>query len=130
MSRRIHLSPVGVVQTECYTVLQQQHKRHLSKWLIARTVSINAQSSYHVRKVRRLLERTQKEVDVGRIPEVDFVEEVESAAREPGRTDEGGLAQGVIPRWFIPVIVWRFAAGVDDVLANLDGEATAVHVGE
>ena len=80
--------------------------------------------------MRCLLERTQKEVDVGRIPEVDLVEEVESAAREPGRTDEGGLAQGVIPRSAIPVIVLRFAAGVDDVLANLDGEATVVHVGE
>ena len=80
--------------------------------------------------MRRLLERTQKEVDDGCIQELDFVEEIESAAREPGRTDEGGLAQGVIPRWFIPVIVWRFAAGVDDVLANLDGEATAVHVRE
>ena len=130
MSRRIHLSPVGAVHTECYTVLQRQHKRHLSKWMIAHTVTIKVQFKYHVRKVRRLLERPQKEVDLGRIPEEDFVEEVESAAREPGRTDEGGLAQGVIPRWFIPVIVWRFAAGVDDVLANLNGEATAVHVGE
>ena len=130
MSSRIHLSPVGVVQTECYTVLQQQHKRHLSKWLIAPTVSINGQSKYHVRKVRRLLERTQKEVDVGRISEFDLVEEVESAAREPGRTDEGGLAQGAIPRSYIPVLVLRPVAGVDDVLANLDGEATAVHVRE
>ena len=130
MSRRIHFSPVGLVQTECYTVLQQQHKRHPSKGLIALTVSKNAQSKYHVRKVRRLLERTQKEVDVERLQEYDFVEEVESAAREPGRTDEGGLAQGVIPRSFIPVLVLRFGVGVDDVLANLDGEATAVHVGE
>ena len=76
------------------------------------------------------MERTQKEVDVGRIPEYDFVEEVESAAREPGRTDEGSLAQGVIPRPSQPVLVVRFAAGVDDVLANLGGEATVVHVGE
>ena len=130
MSRRIHLSPAGGVQTECYTVLQQQHKRHPSKWLIALIAGINAQSEYHVRKVRCLLERTQKEVDVGRTPEVDCVEEVESAAREPGRTDEGGLAQGVIPRPSQPVLVRRFAAGIDDVLANLDGEATVVHVGK
>ena len=130
MSRRIHLSPAGVVQKECYTVLQQQHKRHLSKCLIAHTVSRNAQSKYHVRKVRCILERTQKEVDVGRIPEVDFVEEVESAAREPGRTDEGGLGPSVVPHSSTPVLVLRFAAGVDDVLANLDGEATAVHVRE
>ena len=129
MSGRIHLSPVGAVQTECYTVLQQQHKRHLSKWMIALTVSINAQSKYHVRKVRRLLERTQKEVDVGRIREVNFVEEVESAAREPGRTDEGGLAPGVIRFSSKPVLL-LFAAGVNDVLANFDGEATVVHVGE
>ena len=130
MSRRIHLSPVGVVQTESYTVLQRQHKRHLSKWLIALTASINAQSKYHVRKVRCLLERPQKEVNDGRIPEYDFVEEVESAAREPGRTDEGGLAQGVIPRFSKPVLFLTFGAGVDNVLANLDGEATAVHVRE
>ena len=130
MSRRIHLSPAGVVQKECYTVLQQQHKRHLSKWLIALIVTTNAQSKYHVRKVRCLLERTQKGVDVGRIPEVDLVEEVESAAREPGRTDEGGLAPGAIPPSSIPVLVLRFAEGVNDVLANLDGEATVVHVGE
>ena len=130
MSRRIHFSPVGVVQTESYTVLQQQNKRHLSKRVIVLIVSINAQSKYHVRKVRRLLERAQKEVGDGRIPEVDFVEEVESAAREPGRTDEGGLAPGVIPRSAPPVIVRRFAAEVDDVLANLGGEETVVHVGE
>ena len=130
MSRRIHLSPVGVVQTESYTVLQRQHKRHPSKWMIARTVSINGQSKYHVRKVRRLLERTQKEVDVERLQEYDFVEEVESAAREPGRTDEGGLGPSVVPHSSTPVLVLRFAAGVDDVLANLDGEATVVHVGE
>ena len=129
MSRRIHLSPVGAVQMECYTFLQQQHKRHPSKWLTL-IASIKAQSKYHVRKVRRLLERTHKEVDDGRIPEEDFVEEVESAAREPGRTDEGGLAQGMIPRSSKPVIVQRFAAGVNDVLANLDGEATVVHVSE
>ena len=92
MSRRIHHSPLEAVQRECYTVLQQQHKRHLSKWLIARTVNINGQSKYHVRKVRCLLERTQKKVDVGHILEYDFVEEVEPAARDPGRADEGGLA--------------------------------------
>ena len=129
MSRRIHLSPVGVVQTESYTVLQRQHKRHPSKWMIVLIVSINGQSKYHVRKVRRLLERTQKEVDDGRIPEVDFAEEVESAAREPGRTDEGGLAPGVI-RFLSKPVLLLFAAGVNDVLANLDGEATVVHVGE
>ena len=129
MFRRIHLSPVGVVQTECYTVLQQQHKRHLSKWLIALTASINAQSMYHVRKVRRLLERPQKEVDVGRIPEIDFVEEVDSAAREPGRADEGGLVPGDIGFLYKPVI-FVSAAGIDDVFANLDGEETVVHFSE
>ena len=122
MSGRIHLSPVAAVQTECYTVLQRQHKRHPSKRLIARTVSINAQSKYHVRKVRRLLDRTQKEVDVARIPEVDFGEEVESAAREPGRADEGGLAPGGIRCIFGPPFAQgAVATRVDDVLANLVG---------
>ena len=129
MSRRIHFSPVGLVQTECYTVLQQQHKRHPSNWLMALTVSINAQSKYHVRKVRRLLERPQKEVDVGRIPELDFAEEVESAAREPGRADEGSLAPCAIRFSSKPGAV-PFAAGVDDVLTNLDGEDTVDHVDE
>ena len=94
--------------------------------------STNSQSDHHVRKVLCFLECTQKEVDAGCIPEFDFVEEVESAAREPGRADEGGLAPGRIGSIFEqhvsaqPVV----AAGVDDVLANLDGEATVVHVGE
>ena len=64
------------------------------------------------------------------LPEVDCVEEVESAAREPGRTDESGLTQGGIPHFSRPVLFLRWDAGVDDVLANLGGEATVVHVGE
>ena len=90
---------------------------------------MNSQSDHHVRRVRCLLERTQKEVDVGRISEFDLVEEVESAARDPGRADEGSLAPGDIGCRSKPVIL-PFAAGVNDVLANLDREATVVHVGE
>ena len=131
MSRRIHLSPVGAVQTECYTVLQQQHKRHLSNLLIGINASRNSQSKYHVRKVRCLLEGTQKEVDVGRILEDDFVKEIESAARQPGPADEGGLAPRAIRCFAFERILAGIvcATGVNDVLANLDGEAAVVHVG-
>ena len=79
-----------------------------------------------------LQKRTQKEVDVACFPEYDFVEEVVSAAREPGHADEGGSAPGAVRLCGENrVVPWLGgAAGVDDVLANLDGEATFVHVGE
>ena len=94
--------------------------------------STNSQSDHHVRKVLCFLECTQKEVDAGCIPEFDFVEEVESAAREPGRADEGGLTPGGIrvPSKHVPPVGCFNATGVNNVLANLDGEATVVHVRE
>ena len=79
--------------------------------------------------MRGLHERPQKKVDVGAIDEFDVVEEVESATREPDRADEGGLAPCAIRFSSNPVAV-PFAAVVDDVLANFDGEETVVHVSE
>ena len=76
-----------------------------------------------------LSECLHKEINVRLISELDFVEEVESAAREPGRADEGGLEPGQIGLISKPGSPLA-AAGVDDVLPNLDGEATVVHVGE
>ena len=92
--------------------------------------STNSQSDHHVRKVLCFLECTQKEVDAGCIPEFDFVEEVESAAREPGRADEGRLAPGAVRLSSKGPVAVRRAAGIDDVLANLNGEEAVVHVGE
>ena len=80
--------------------------------------------------MRFLPECLQKKVYrvVATLQEAGFVEEVESAAREPGGADESGLApcgismnSGIIE--FIP-------ACVDDVLANVDGKRTVVHVGQ
>ena len=89
---------------------------------------MNSQSDHPVRKVWCLLERLQKKVDLGGIPEYDFVEEVEPAGREPGRADEGGLAPGAI-RLSSKQVFLPWAAGVDDVFANFDGKKTVVHVG-
>ena len=81
--------------------------------------------------MRGLHERPQNKVDVGAIDEFDVVEEVESAARVPGRADEGGLAPGGIRSLsFAPFAQKSGVAGIDDVLVNLDGEETVVHVGE
>ena len=72
----------------------------------------------------------KKEIDGGRTPEFDIVEEIESAAREPGRANEGGLAPGGIrPQGSIHPQP-SYATRVNDVLAYFDGKETVVHVGK
>ena len=62
------------------------------------------------------------------LPEVDCVEEVESAAREPGRADEGGLAPCSIS--MESGMDETIPACIDDLLADVEGKAAVVHVGE
>ena len=78
--------------------------------------------------MRGLHERPQKKVDVGAIHEFDVVEEVESAARVPGRADEGGLAPCSIS--MESGMDETIPACIDDLLADVEGKAAVVHVGE
>ena len=55
-----------------------------------------AHSGDHVSKVRMQQKGVEKGIDVGSMTELDLVREVEAAAREPGRTYEGGVTPGLV----------------------------------
>ena len=80
--------------------------------------------------MRFLLECLQKKVYrvVATLQEAGFVEEVESAAREPGRADKGGLAPCSIS--MESGMDETIPACIDDLLADVEGKAAVVHVGE
>ena len=93
-------------------------------------MTINSQSNDQVCEARCFLERPNKEIDVGSLPKFNFVEEVVSATREPRRADQGGPAPDGIRMFLEHSLICVNTAGVEDLLADLMGQATLVHVGE
>ena len=110
--------PPNTEKIQRATVVQEERERHPGErdiW-VDRVPIVDSHSKDKGSEVGFVAKGSEKEVNVSVPAEVDFEKEVESAAGEPGGTDEGGCAPGGVDELDGGLVV----AGIDDLFTDVD----------